>query len=38
MNSLEIEKHLVKANAKLEAAKTNLEHSQFDDAVSRAYY
>jgi hypothetical protein len=38
MNKEEIEKHLSKAESKLESAKTNLEHFQYDDAVSRAYY
>jgi uncharacterized protein (UPF0332 family) len=38
MNKEEIEKHLLKAESKIEAAKTNLDHFQYDDAVSRAYY
>lgn len=38
MNREEIEKHLLKAENKLEAAKTNLNYSQYDDVVSRAYY
>ena len=38
MNKEEIEKHLLKAESKLEAAKTNLNYSQYDDVVSRAYY
>jgi uncharacterized protein (UPF0332 family) len=38
MNKEEIEKHLLKAESKLESAKTNLAYSQYDDVVSRAYY
>ncbi len=30
--------YFVKAESKLESAKLNLSHDQFDDAVSRAYY
>ncbi len=30
--------YLQKASSKLESALTNLEHKQFDDSVSRAYY
>ena len=38
MNKEEILKHILKSESKLESAKTNLEHFQYDDAVSRAYY
>ncbi|MCB1158633.1 MAG: HEPN domain-containing protein [Leptospiraceae bacterium] len=38
MNLIEIKKHLLKAEAKLYAGKTNFQYSQYDDAVSRAYY
>lgn len=38
MVKAEIQKHLQKAENKLNAAKTNFKYSQFDDTVSRAYY
>jgi uncharacterized protein (UPF0332 family) len=30
--------YFAKAESKLESAKLNLSHDQYDDAVSRAYY
>ncbi|MGC8937327.1 MAG: HEPN domain-containing protein [Candidatus Methanomethylicaceae archaeon] len=36
--SLEPQKHLEKALAKLHSAKILLRHGMYDDAASRAYY